>query len=88
MEGRPFPEGPHRDDFHVGYGEGTPFLTIASQNPDGTALEWYLTAADKSEICRYRATVKDGQIMVNLPARFALKVQAGTIKVGVDKVSS
>lgn len=79
MDGRRFPEGPHRDDFHVGYAEGSPFITITSSLPDGSDAIWELRTKDTVPrvICRYPGKIAGGMLRTHLPARYAIKLQTG-----------
>jgi hypothetical protein len=73
MDGRAFPEGPHRDDFHVGYAEGSPFLTFTSALPDGSDVVWevYANTADgPRSICRYPGQIRGGKLNAHVPARY------------------
>jgi hypothetical protein len=92
MEGVPFPGGARPDDFHVGYAEGSPFFTAQSNLPDGSAVTWELTliemptdggAAREQRVCAYPATVKNGAVVANIPARYARRLQQGTARVQV-----
>lgn len=84
--GRDFPDGPRPDDFHVGYAEGVPLITITTKEPEGAAVEWFLLDRHEgdAEICRYPAQVRQGVVKANVPARFAKRIQAGTIRAGLD----
>ena len=92
MGGIPFPGGARPDDFHVGYAEGSPFFTAQSDLPDGSAVTWELTlietpadggAAREQRVCAYPATVKNGAVVANIPARYARRLQQGTARVQV-----
>ena len=88
MDGRPFPEGPHRDDFHVGYAEGSPFLTFNSVLPDGSDVFWeiYTNAGDgPRRICRYPGQIRNGTLHAHVPARYVGKLRTKEWAVRLDK---
>jgi hypothetical protein len=78
MEGKPFPDGPHQDDFHTGYAEGSPFFSSEVDAPDGTVVHWtlYQRAGEAEQaICCYPATVQNKQIHAHLPQRYILRLE-------------
>lgn len=81
MGGLPFPDGPRRDDFHVGYAEGSPVVRVTSALPDGSDVIWELTAKGGASdvICRYPAKISAGHLTTHLPARYARQVQSGDL---------
>jgi hypothetical protein len=82
LDGRPFPEGPHRDDFHTGYAEGSPVFGSEVDLPDGSVITWSLwdqRQMPEQMICRYRATVQAKKIKAHLPARYAKLINHGMI---------
>lgn len=85
MGGLPFPDGPRRDDFHVGYAEGSPVVTITSALPDGSDVIWELTAKGGASdvICRYPAKISAGALTTHLPARYARQVQSGDLVIRI-----
>jgi hypothetical protein len=87
MNPRPFPEGPHRDDFHTGYAEGSPLVTISTRQAEGSTVYWCLTdqrTTPRRLICRYPATVIGGHISAHIPARFARLIATGETAVFVE----
>lgn len=79
MSPRPFPEGPHRNDFHTGCTESAPSFETEVDKPDGTQVFWTIVekSADTGEerqICRYEATVMSGKIRANIPHRYAFRI--------------
>ena len=71
---RPFPEGPHRNDFHTGYSEGSPIVTISTRQAEGSTVHWCLIDKRLNPpqlICRYSAVVQNGHVSAHIPARFA-----------------
>lgn len=88
MAGQPFPEGPHRDDFHAGYAEGSPFATISTQQAEGSAVHWCLVdqrTSPHSLICRYPALVLNGHVTAHLPARYARLLASGALTIFVEQ---
>jgi hypothetical protein len=88
MNPRPFPEGPHRDDFHTGYAEGSPYATISTQQPEGSTVYWCLMdqrTTPHSPICRYPAVVAQGQVIAHLPARYARMLSSGEMSIFVER---
>jgi hypothetical protein len=88
MDGVAFPEGPHRDDFHVGYAEGSPFLTFTSALPDGSDVFWEIRTAQEDQprtICRYPAVIRDGQVQAHVPARYIARLRSGDWALRLDK---
>jgi hypothetical protein len=84
---RPFPEGPHRDDFHTGYAEGSPVLNISTRQPEGRKVHWYLVdrrVTPHRLICRYPAFVAQGHVTANIPARFARLIPTGEVSAHVE----
>lgn len=91
MNPRPFPEGPHRDDFHTGYAEGSPYATISTQQPEGSTVFWCLIdqrTTPHSPICRYPAIVENGHVTAHLPARYARLLGSGEMAVFVELPTS
>lgn len=85
--GRAFPDGPHRDDFHVGYAEGSPFVTITTRQAEGSTVNWCLVdkrGGQEQLICRYSAVVANGQIIAHLPARYARMLGTGEMTAFVE----
>jgi len=74
---RPFPDGPHRADFHPGCVDAVSAFEIAVQQPDGARVYWTLldrSGAQEREVCRYAATVRAGKIRVNLSDRYVQSI--------------
>lgn len=89
MDARPFPDGKAPDDFHVGYAEGSPFFNIASQQPDGTRIRWFLHEKGSNEaICYYHSVVNGGKVIANLPARYAKRLQTGDLQITMQPLES
>jgi hypothetical protein len=92
MDPVPFP-GTRPDNFHVGYAEGSPFFTANSALPDKSPVIWTLSKVIKlpdgstgeKEICSYSATVKNGQVQGNIPARYARGIVDNTYIVRVTQ---
>lgn len=83
-----FPDGPRRDDFHVGACESWPVMRAAVDAPDGTRVQWRLVRAGRSPeevICTYPATVKNGYIEAHVPLRYAVKLRSGELITLVDR---
>ncbi|MHA7849682.1 tetratricopeptide repeat protein [Roseovarius sp.] len=88
MDGIAFPDGPHRDDFHVGYAEGSPFLTFTSALPDGADVVWEIYAAtgdDPRTICRYPGVIRDSKLQAHVPARYVGRLQSKEWALRLDK---
>jgi len=88
MDGIAFPEGPHRDDFHVGYAEGSPFLSFTSALPDGSDVFWEIRTAQEDPprtICRYPGLIRDGQLQAHVPARYIARLRSGDWALRLDK---
>jgi hypothetical protein len=88
MDGIAFPDGPHRDDFHVGYAEGSPFLTFTSALPDGSDVFWEIYAAngdDPRTICRYPGVIMDGKLKAHVPARYVTRLRSKEWALRLDK---
>lgn len=88
MEGKAFPEGPHRDDFHVGYTESSPLLTFSSTLPEGTDVFWEIHEATEGRgktICRYPGKIRDGQLQAHVPARYLPRIRSGEWALRLDK---
>lgn len=77
MEARPFPGGPQPDDFHVGYAEGSPIITIEHDAPDGAAVIWtlYRRSPEKLAICSYPGVCRNKAVVAHLPRRYVYKLQ-------------
>jgi tetratricopeptide (TPR) repeat protein len=80
----PFPDGPPPADFHVGYAEGSPYFSLPTPLPDGTAVDWsfyqlHPTHPQQARIrlCSYPAQVERGQVRAHLPARYAKLIESG-----------
>lgn len=89
MDSLPFPDLERPLDFHVGYAEGSPIVTIPTTIPDGTPVDWtaYRLHADAEEtVCSYRSNVLDGKVVINLPARYAREIQAGKMDLRLQPV--
>lgn len=87
MKGRPFPDGPHRDDFHTGYAEGSPFATISTRQPEGSTVFWCLVdkrTTPHRQICRYPAVVENGHVTAHLPARYARLLGSNDMTIFVE----
>ncbi|WP_172794911.1 sulfotransferase family protein [Loktanella sp. 3ANDIMAR09] len=88
MDPRPFPEGPHRDDFHTGYAEGSPVVRISTPQPDGAMVHWQLVdhrSGTPRMICRYPARVENGHVTANIPARHAVLLNSNAVTIFVEK---
>jgi hypothetical protein len=92
MNAVPFPNERAPNESNVGDREGLPFFTAKSDLPDGSAVTWELTlietpadggAAREQRVCAYPATVKNGAVVANIPARYARRLQQGTARVQV-----
>lgn len=86
---RPFPEGPHRADFHVGYAEGSPRFSAQTDIEDGAHVEWRLfdhTGAQPVLVCAYPAVVAAGKVEANLPARYARQLASGGMRVRIERL--
>lgn len=77
LEAKPFPGGPQPDDFHVGYAEGSPIVTIQHDVPNGTKVNWTLIkrGPEKQEICTYPAVCQNAKIVTHLPRRMVRDLQ-------------
>ncbi len=87
---RPFPGGPRRDDFHTGYAEGSPVVTISTRQAEGSTVHWCLVdkrSAPHRLICRYPATVVGGHVTAHIPARYARMINTGETSAFVEMPS-
>lgn len=70
---RPFPEGPHRTDFHTGFNESSARLHIRVEFPQGTRVRWRIidhAGPQPVEVCSYPAVVDRGGFDFNIPQRY------------------
>ncbi len=70
---RPFPEGPHRTDFHTGFNESSARLHIQFEAPQGTRVRWRIidhAGPQPVEVCSYLAVVDGWGFDFNLPQRY------------------
>lgn len=83
---RPFPEGPRRDDFHVGGAEGGTAVGMQAAFPDGTPVVWTLYARYPREraICSYPAVSHGGRVKTELPRRFVQALAKGDMLVRIE----
>lgn len=85
---RPFPEGPHRDDFHVGWAEGAPRFSVQTNFENGAEVEWHILDYSSEPpvlICSYPGVVSAGKVEANLPARYARQLETGLMRVKVTR---
>lgn len=85
---RPFPEGPHRDDVHVGYAEGSPKFAVETSFENGCRVEWHIfdyRGEPPIRVCTYPGLVSEGKVEGNIPARYAELLAAGAMRVKVTK---
>lgn len=87
---RPFPEGPRRDDFHVGSGEGGVRTGMQADFPDGTEVVWTLFGKHPREraVCSYAAVSQGGRIATELPRRWARALAAGDMLVRIERAGA
>jgi len=77
---RPFPEGPHRTDFHTGFNESSARLHIRVEAPQGTRVRWRIidhAGPHTVEVCSYSAVVDRGGFDFNLPQRYLKHLSKG-----------
>lgn len=87
LSGKPFPDGERAEGFHVGFAEGAMVMTITSEHPNGTALNWVLTdrrAETAQVICRYPGRVADGKVTAHIPARYGVFLQSGEMSIALE----
>ena len=80
---RPFPQGPYRPDFHVGYCETAPIAQIATRLPEGSRALWRIekqTDRGYVPVCSYPATVQEGKVRAHVPARYARGFATGRFR--------
>lgn len=82
LAAQPFPDGPPPSDFHVGYAEGSPYFTLQTSLPEGSEVEWHFEIIDSNNerehpqrLCSYPATVYNGSVRANIPARYAKMIE-------------
>jgi hypothetical protein len=83
----PFPDGPRRDDFHVGCGEGSTRIGMQSPFPDGTRVHWtiYEKQTPAKPVCTYPGVSMGGQVKAEVPSRLAHALKAGELLVRYEK---
>lgn len=83
---RPFPDGPRRDDFHVGSAEGATAIGMHAEFPDGTTVNWtlYEKQPQLRPVCTYPAVATGGRVKTELPKRIALALAAGEMLVRIE----
>lgn len=81
---QPFPQGPHRRDFHVGYAETSPVAQITTTLADGSHALWSIekqTERGYVPVCSYLATVQGGAVRANVPARYVRGFATGRFRI-------
>ena len=92
MGSKPFPEGPHRDDFHAGYAEGSStFESAVNESLNGTAVIWSLwdyTQEPRQLVCSYPGVIQKGALRAHLPRRYTHKLKAKEYGITIAKARS
>jgi hypothetical protein len=88
LDARPFPDGPRRDDFHVGSAEGGSAVGMQADFADGTPVVWTLFARRPVEraVCSYPAVCRGGRVTTELPRRWAQALAAGEMLIRIEPV--
>jgi hypothetical protein len=86
LDHRSFPEGPRRDDFHVGCAEGASRIGMATGLPDGAALRWtlYRQGPRPEPVCSYPGVSRNDRVIVDLPSRWARALVAGDMLIRIE----
>jgi hypothetical protein len=76
---RPFPDGPHRIESHTGFNASAAKLRIQIPGLDGQRVRWKIidqSGPEPVEICAYNGILRGGELTINIPNRYAAKLES------------
>jgi hypothetical protein len=87
MSPQPFPDGPRRDDTHVGICEGSQ-IQFPFEKPEGSTIAWSIFNKDGSgpSICTYYDKIHGGKVQTCIPRRLAALLREEKLLIRVKAV--
>lgn len=85
LEGKPFPDGPRQDAFHVGCCEGGMIFTMPTQFPEGSSIQWQFIDKRGGDhvVCGYTAIVQNGTVSDCIPDRYGKLIEENQATINI-----